>query len=186
MGYSSLSDEEIINRMVQDSDQIFFEELIRRHYSNVLHQCLWRLKDTEAAYDVLQEVWIRVHTKLGQYKGQGTFAAWLSVIVRNRCYDHLQEDKRRGHQEISKQLLGGLEADEAIDIENLSFPTIEFLEELMEQLSGEEKRLLHLKYWRGCLIQDIQQEMHLSESAVKSRLFRVKKKLQKFLSLRGL
>ncbi len=43
----------------------------------------------------------------------------------------------------------GLEADEALDTETLTAPTVEILEELMEQLSGEEKWLLHLKYWQG-------------------------------------
>ena len=179
MDYTQLTDEEIIRHLVQGANPRLFDKLVRRHQSSVLRQCRRQLNDAEAAHDVSQEVWIRVHTKLGQYQAEGTFAAWLSVIVHRRCYDHLHKDKRLLYREISQQIVDGLEEDEAMDTENLSVPTVEILEELMEQLSGEEKRLLHLKYWQGWSIKDIQQIMQLSESAVKSRFFQVKKKMQK-------
>ena len=60
--------------------------------------------------------------------------------------------------------------------------TVEILEELLGQVSGEEKLLLLLKYEQGWSIQSIQQSMQLSESAVKVRLYRTREKLQKLLN----
>lgn len=125
MGYTSLTDKEIIGHLVQNPYPRLLEELVRRHQSSVLRQCRRKLKDTEAAHDVSQEVWIQVHTRLGQYKAEGTFAAWLSVIVHHRCIDHLQNNKRWLHQEISQQMVDGLEEGEAMDTEDLRVPTVE-------------------------------------------------------------
>lgn len=51
----------------------------------------------------------------------------------------------------------------------------------MEQISGEEKHLLMLKYHHGYSLRDIEQALGLSESCVKARLARVRQKLQKLL-----
>ena len=182
MDYTHLTDHEIAQRFVQTKEPRLFDELVRRHQSSVLQQCRKQLKDAEAAQDVSQEVWIRVFERLHQFRPVRPFAAWLSVIVHNRCHDHLHNDKYRLHQELSHLIVDGLEADEELDTENLTVPTVEILEELMEYLSGEEKWLLHLKYWQGWSIKDIQHLMQLSESAVKSRVFHVKQKLQKLLN----
>ncbi len=60
-------------------------------------------------------------------------------------------------------------------------PTVEILRELMELISGEEKRLLSLRYEQDYSTKDIQHVMGLSESCVKTRVARARHKLQQLL-----
>lgn len=119
-------------------------------------------------------------TKLDQFHPEkASFKGWLFIIVRNRCYDHRRQDKTALNEEISRKTVDTLE--EELDTNELTKPTVEILMELMEQINGEEKRLLMLKYHHGYSLRDIQQALGLSESCVKNRLFRVRQKLQKLL-----
>ena len=181
MDYTPLTDQEIIQRFLHNESPRLFDELVRRHQGSVLRQCRRKVRDADDAYDVSQEVWIRVHTHLGQYQAEGPFTAWLSVIVHRRCCDHLHQNKYLLNQQLSEQLVDGLKDDEELATENFTAPTVEILQELMEHLRGEEKRLLYLKYWQGWSVNDMAQSMQTSESAIKSRLFDSRKKLQKLL-----
>ena len=80
-------------------------------------------------------------------------------------------------------MIDTLKEEEALETEDFTKSTIEILEELLGQIGGEEKLLLLLKYEQRWSIKAIQQNMQLSESAVKSQLFRTKKKLYKLLNV---
>lgn len=176
---SQFSDEEIVQKLNQHSDPQLFAELFLRHKDHVVRQCQKQVEDLETAKDLSQEVWIRVLTKLNQYRAESSFAAWLSIIVRNRCLDHFRQDKRSLHQDISQKIVSTLE--EVVDTENVSKPTVDILVDLLDQISGEEKMLLLLKYQKGWSIRSIQQSLQLSESTVKVRLFRAREKMQRML-----
>ncbi len=48
------------------------------------------LRDTAAAEDAMQEAFIKAFQKLGQFKGDVTFGAWLKRIVINTCLDSIK------------------------------------------------------------------------------------------------
>lgn len=179
MDYATLTDSEIAQQYGQGANPRLFAELVHRHQPSVLRQCRHQLNDPSAAHDVAQEVWIRVFTKFSQFQTDRSFASWLASIVHNRCYDHNRNDKRDLNQELSRNILNTLVADDVFDNEQLTEPTVDDLAELISFLSGEEKSLLHHRYKQGWSVQDIQRSMQLSESAVKSRLYEARKKLQK-------
>ncbi len=118
-------------------------------------------------------------TKFNQFQIDRCFATWLAGIVHNRCHDHNQSDKGGLNQELSRNVVDTLIADEVFNNEQVTEPTVEELAKLMDYLSGSEKLLLHKRYREGWSVADIQRSTQLSESAVKSRLFELRKKLQK-------
>lgn len=180
MNLSRLSDEELLHRFQEYGTANFFSELVRRYEAEVLKKCYQRLRDREAAKDVSQEVFLRLLTRSGTYQAGLPFKPWLGRIIHNRCIDHLKQDKTGLHQEISHKIVDTLE--EEIDTEDITRPTVEILQELLEKVSGEEKLILLLKYEQQWSIQTIQQSLELSESAVKQRLKRSREKLQRLLT----
>ncbi len=184
MELTNLSDEVLVTHYRQEGrdprDHKLLAELVRRHETLVISACARHVKDRETARDVAQEVWIRVLTKLDQFQPEkGTFENWLFIIVRNRCHDHLRRDKRHLDEEISRNIVDRLEDE--LDTEGVVKPTVEILQELMERISGEEKRLLSLRYEQGYSTKEIQHVMGLSESCVKTRVARARHKLQQLL-----
>ncbi len=144
MNLSHLTDQELIDRLRQQMEPRLLNELLTRHQKPIVQGCYRHLKNHDEAQDVAQEVMIRNMTKLPSFRGDGTFTAWRDKIIYNRCADHLKQDKGLLHQEISEKIIDSL-ADE-LDADNEEIPTVEELSELMEQISGEAKRILLLKY----------------------------------------
>ena len=184
MDHTKLSDASLIALFRQadpdDRDHRLLAILYQRHQKSVVHNCYGYLKDWEAAQDVSQEVWIRVMSKLHQFRTGSDFTPWLSSIVHNRSCDHLRKDKRLLDQEISKKIVDSLA--EELDTEGVDKPLLEILEELMEKISGEEKHLLSLKYERGWTSKIIAQSLDISEDNAKKRISRARQKLAKLLT----
>ncbi|MGB3852657.1 MAG: RNA polymerase sigma factor [Tunicatimonas sp.] len=180
MELNQLPDERLLGLFQQQQDHIIFSELVNRHRPYVVKRCFYYLKDQDDAQDVAQEVLIRLLTKSETYRSDAPFMPWLNTIIRNRCVDHLNQDKKELHQEISRKIEETIE--EAYDTDEVDKPTVEILEELLEQVDGEEKLLLLLKYRQGWSVQDIQRSLSLNENTVKSKLKRSREKLRKLLT----
>lgn len=177
---ATLSDEALIHQYKADSNPALLEELVQRHQTSVIRQCRRYVKDYDAAQDVSQEVFLRVVLKIPKFQEESLFATWLHTIIHNRCMDHLRQNKKAMHLEISRHIAEPLE--EEWDTDDPKSPTIEVLEDLMEKISGQDKWLLVLKYKENWSVKQIQQATGLPESIIRNRLFRVKKKLQQLLN----
>jgi len=180
MSLSTLSDEELIKRWQQQADLKLMTELGNRYQQYVIQQCYYYVRDRETAKDLSQEVFIRVIIRANTYQQRSTFATWLRTITRNCCIDHLKQNKQNLHQELSQQIIDAF--PERTEVDNVGKPTVEILEELMEEISREDKLLLLLKYKQRWSIQAIAQIISPTEGAVKMRLSRTKKKLQQLLN----
>ena len=180
MSIHTQSDEELLRQFQQNQDPSLFSELVRRYTAHILKRCQQHLKNKEDAQDVSQEVLLRLLTKAHTYQAHLPFRPWLHQIIHNRCIDHIQQNKRRMHQEISSRISDTIEEIE--DTEAVIRPTTEILEELLERISGEDKLLLVLKYQQRWSVQDIQQVLNLKENTIKSRLKRNREKLQQLMA----
>lgn len=71
-------------------DQHAFESLVQR-YSTPLFNFIYRfLGDYDQACDVLQHVFIQLHTSLPSLRTDKPLKAWLFQVARNRCLDELR------------------------------------------------------------------------------------------------
>ena len=183
MDYSQLNDEALISHFRQtdsgNNDPILLKVLFQRHQQNVVKKCCYFVKDAETAHDLSQEVWIRVLTRLHQFDVTASFTAWLFQIAHNRCHDHIRQNKRLLHQEISWKIVDRME--EELNTKGVNKPTVDILQELMEKISSQGKLILKLKYEDGWSIKDIAKSLDISEGSVKMRLSRARQEMQKLL-----
>ncbi len=71
-------------------DQYAFEGLVQR-YSTSLFNFIYRfLGDYDQASDILQNVFIQLHTSLPSLRTDKPLKAWLFQVARNRCLDELR------------------------------------------------------------------------------------------------
>lgn len=76
---------------IAGGDQTAFETLYRNTSGKLLGICLRVLTDRAEAEDVLQEVYVTVWHKAGQFDAQRSRAmTWLGTIARNRAIDRLR------------------------------------------------------------------------------------------------
>lgn len=54
---------------------------------------LSRVNDNEVAKDILQEVFIKIHTKINTLNDEDSLASWLFTITRNTIFDYYRHKK---------------------------------------------------------------------------------------------
>ena len=93
------SDQDLMVRIrARDADA--FETLFARYGETVRGHLRRILRDEAAAEDLVQEAFLRVWTRAGQWNGQGTFRAWLFRIATNLTLNHLRSVRRRREQPL--------------------------------------------------------------------------------------
>ena len=81
-------------RRCQDHAPGAFEELYRTHAPR-LFGLACRIVGRVEAEDVLQEIFLTAHRKLGLYRGQSSIGTWLFRLATNQCLDHLRSRSAR-------------------------------------------------------------------------------------------
>ena len=77
------SDDGTLARVAADGDVRAFERLYRRHIDMVYRLCLRMSFDPRRAEELAQDVFVRVWSKLGTFKGQSAFSTWLYRVAVN-------------------------------------------------------------------------------------------------------
>src|SRR5512147_1274456 len=77
-----------------------FDLLFERHAAAVRSALLRIVRDEPAADDLLQEVFLLVWRRAGQWKAQGSFKGWLFRIATNRALNHLRSLRWRPEQPL--------------------------------------------------------------------------------------
>src|SRR3989449_11476322 len=72
-----------------------FEELVRRYQRPIAAYVYRMIGDYDAALDLTQEVFIKVHNSLGRYKTEFKFSTWIYKIAHNAAIDHLRRGAAR-------------------------------------------------------------------------------------------
>lgn len=170
-----LTDEELIFQVLPTKPAQCFELLYSRYVNKVYRRCLSMMHDSEQAWDLTHDIFLRVFNRLEQFKHRASFSTWLYAITFNYCSDQLRLSKRFQQQPIESNLhLPVHDADEAW----LHEMRLKSLRQGLEQLSAQEQLLLKQKYENDMSIQELTQLYGIGESAVKMRLKRSREKLQ--------
>ncbi|HAW80683.1 MAG TPA: RNA polymerase subunit sigma-70, partial [Balneola sp.] len=62
---------------------------------------LSKVNDEEVAKDILQEVFIKIHTKIDTLNERDSLSSWLFTVTRNTIYDYYRQKKvRRKEQKL--------------------------------------------------------------------------------------
>jgi RNA polymerase sigma factor (sigma-70 family) len=69
-------------------------EAIYRRFERPVHNLAWRmLGDADAAREILQDAMLKVFQRIGQYRSDAPFWAWLRQIALNEALMRLRRDK---------------------------------------------------------------------------------------------
>lgn len=175
-----LSDEELVEE-IKSGSQAAMEVLVKKHYKNIFAYMYRKLGDYHLAYDMTQEVFIKMMKNIHDYKGKGQFKHWILTIAVNHCRDYFRSSiykKRNEEQELAPQL-----KDEKENVWDLLSKKIESqkVKEAMEQLPDFQKDTIILKFYHDLKIKEIAEITESNESTVKSRLKQGIEKLKKIL-----
>jgi len=134
-----------------------------------------RVRDHAAAEDILQDVFLKAHTRIGQLQSPEKLEGWLFLIARNAVADHYR--KAKPHEELPADL-----ATEAQDheFENACQLRAAF-RRMIAELPAPYGQALTLTEFEGLTQKQLAERLGISLSGAKSRVQRGRDKLKEAL-----
>ncbi len=138
------------------------------------------VKDSMEAEDIVQESFIKAFKRLGQFKAEVTFGAWLKRIVINTSIDTLKAKKQRlvELEDVHLKVVDTSTDDNWMVDDTIS---IEDIKTAIETLPEKYKYVLMLFLIEGYDHQEISEILSVSEVASRTQLSRGKVKLKELL-----
>jgi RNA polymerase sigma-70 factor (ECF subfamily) len=167
-------------------DQDAFAEIVYSFQDAVYNLCYRMLGERTEAEDATQEAFIRAFGNIDRYDTSRSFKTWLLSIASNHCIDRLRK-RRLKYLSLDEPLPTNLQLAISSDMPNPESQAVrnersEYIQELLDQLSEDDRAGIILKYWYDYSYAEIAEVLDTTESAVKSRLFRARRALADLLT----
>lgn len=190
----------------QQGDREAFRQLFETHKNRAWTIALHFIGDEAAARDITQQVFLKLFTGIGQFRGDASFSTWLYRLVANACLD----EQRRRRRFLSFDFFGaGKDAEDgnsgmnAMDWQQAQqfeqgeqklpqedrYSQLEIsasVKAAVKELKPKLRIAILLKYFEGLSYEEMARVLGCSTGTVASRLNRGHKELARRLQhLRG-
>lgn len=155
---------------------VAFERLVARYEKLVYKIAFSCSRQRESALDVLQNVFLKVHRKLADFRTEGDLRNWIARIAVNESINWKRSEKRHQADELDETMALALPARQEGQIQDRE--TWEMLRRSMETLKPLGRTAIALRYFEGMSIREVAQALDCSEGNVKSILFRSLKQMR--------
>jgi RNA polymerase sigma-70 factor, ECF subfamily len=157
-----------------------FGALYREFYPRVLGLCRYLLGSRDDAEDASSEVFLRLPRAMQTYDRNLPFGRWLSTVTGHYCVDllRLRKIERRHFQPAPERPLSADSACSPLDT-LLASEERATVWAAVALLPERYRAPLVLRYYHNLSYSEISASLGLTQSTVKTRIFRAKKELQK-------
>lgn len=176
---------------IQNQQAWAFEVLYDRYAASIRRHLCHMVSDEPAAEDLLQETFLRVWTRAGQWNGQGSFKGWLFRIATNLALNHLRTRRRQPEQplELPDFLMDDDDLPDTpawlVDTASLGLEAVmeqveqgARLRQVIQDLPEEKRELLHLVHQMEFSLREAADELGIPEGTAKSRLYYARKQVR--------
>lgn len=177
------TDQFYIDRVLK-GDSNAFAPLINRYKDLIFTLVIKIVKNREDAEEVAQDSFIKAYQKLDSFEGKSKFSTWLYTIAYRNALTKVRK-KQLETTDIDSYVLDNHKDDH-------DFPQLEaikngeqqkYVRKAIDRLGETDSLLITLFYLHDNSIEEIQEITEMSQSNVKVRLFRARKKLHSELSV---
>lgn len=161
-----------------------FRELVERHKSYIFTLLFQMIGHRETAEDLSQEVFLKLHRSLGQYRAEAKFTTWLYRIAANTATDYKRSKARNPILKLlrlSKDptlIPPTTPADQDPERHLVEKEGQALMQELVSALPEKYKLILFLYHYRQLSVQEIAMIAQLPVKTVETRLYRGKAHLK--------
>jgi RNA polymerase sigma-70 factor (ECF subfamily) len=137
---------------------------------------LSRINDENAAGDILQEVFIKIHSNIDSLKDESKIQSWIFQITRNAIIDY-----HRSRKKVEFQIIPVLEEPDESESSELLAETLQDMIKMMDELPEKDCEALCLTELGNMSQIEYARKLGISYSGAKSRIQRAKRKLRDLL-----
>jgi len=169
-------DRDLIEAM-QAGDDLAFVSLYNRYKHQVYGFCLKMLLDEERAADVMQDTFLRVYENRDRLLNTSSFRSWLFTIARNQCLNVIRREKRQVAMEPQMKEEASVKASRRPGASLEKSEQVELVNRYLAQLKPDYREVIILREYQNLSYKEIAGVTRSTLSAVKSRLFKARRKL---------
>ncbi len=172
-------------------DENAFRELFAKYKNKIINFCFRFCLDRGVAEELAQEVFLRVYQAKDRYRPEARFSTWLYRIAVNVCLNEsrksqykvqiqsLDQPRTMGHSESYSDLAD----DHALTSQDMleAGDQEEWIQKTMAALPDKQRMALLLRIMNEFSYRDIASQMGISETKVKSLIFKGRQRLQRLL-----
>ena len=173
---------ELVERVRQHDEQAA-RALAEQLYPVIAPVVLANLRRRDDAKDLMQDVMLKIFSRLDQFRGEVPLEHWVRRIALTTCFDRLRRQKARPEQlfaDLSESEKTALEAAHAPDgaPEPDAADALTLLKRLLDLLPPQEAWLLRRVELENKSIADLCAETGWNAGAARVRLFRARLRLK--------
>jgi RNA polymerase sigma-70 factor (ECF subfamily) len=150
-------------------------------YKDIVYSISFKvLRNREDAEEMAQESFVKAFKSLHTFKGTAKFSTWLYRITYNNCISEVRKKKLKYISTDDVQI-----SDEPEDMNFDGIPAenrAKYVKAALEKLPSDEYTLILLYYFDDKSVEEIGEVTKMTESNVKVKLFRARKKLYTILN----
>jgi RNA polymerase sigma-70 factor (ECF subfamily) len=182
------ADDKQLIRLIAQKDSNALEMLYDR-YERVIYSFAYQIvKDSMAAEEVMQELFLRVWKNAEQIDfGRGKLLTWMFAVTRNLAIDHLRKRSSRLPQQwADSESLEWIQDHTTIteDIVELQMAG-EQIRDALQGLSKDQQQVMDMIYYQGYTQQEVAVLASIPLGTVKGRVRLAMKQLHKSLRYWG-
>ena len=179
------SDDRLVE-LVLDGDETAFAEIFERYKRHVTGTVGRFFSERTEVDEHVQQAFVKVYTSLSRYQGgeQNSFAAWVTRITVNICYDEFRRRSRRG-----QSLFAEMTTDEVDYVETIvdgrersaeqQMAANELASRVLSTLDPMDRVAMTLVYSQDHSLDEVARSLGITVSNLKSRLFRCRNHIKK-------
>ncbi|WP_452228932.1 MULTISPECIES: sigma-70 family RNA polymerase sigma factor [unclassified Lacinutrix] len=142
------------------------QDIWQLHADDIKFFILSKVKDAVIAEDLVQETFIKVHTKLNTLKNEEKMKSWLFTIARHTVLDYFRN---------KKLVYETTEEDFIFEEQKLEHTEADCLQGIIKSLPKKYRDPLFLSDIKGLKQAQIAEQLHVPLSTVKSQIQRARK-----------
>jgi len=165
-------------KRIQAGDGEAFETVYRQHSARLYSLACRMAGSPEDGEDLLQEIFLQAHRKIGTFKGDATLGTWLYRIGLNHCLDYV-----RSRQSKMNKVTEALDGERPVEPKGRRETPIARidLDRALERLPDGCREAFVLHDVEGFDHKEVADILGIAEGTSKSQVFKARLKLRALL-----
>ncbi len=163
-----------------------FEQLVLLYEKKIYNTALRYSGDRETAFDISQEVFLRVFRFISSFDERSSFSTWIYKITTNVCKDFCK--KQTDTLSLDDEEQSGIEIGDETYEPSKVYERSDLCEQIascISKLPEHYRQVVVMRDVNGMSYEQIAQVLELEQGTVKSRIARGREKLRKILQKSG-
>ncbi len=177
-----MEDKELLLKIRNPDTRSYGFNLLVREYQKWVY---WHIRkmviDHDDADDLTQEVFIKIHKYIGNFREDSQLYTWIYRIATNECLSFLERKKRRFFLpigDVAAELSGKLDQSEHISGDEIQIK----LQKALLKLPDKQRLVFNMKYFDDMSYEEISEITNTTVGALKASYHHAVKKIEDFLT----